>query len=373
MLTKLVVKNVRSIESASISFEKSGIEYRNKYVFKEGFLNPVTFYGDNGSGKSILLSTLFYLTVLMSHESKYLSRVGVFPDIIAFNESLQTKKPVSIPEISYSFLLRDKTSFVYTIKSASPSNVFYEELVVDNKRVLKRKGNKYIVDNESYSVASDYSAVRKVGIEEYSESKETYWLIKKCYEAMKKVIFVDDEYSEVYGDKTLSVSLPQCLLTKKVDEYISKFSSMPSFKMLEKPGESGEKTLYMQFAGGEQIPYAFASEGVRREGFILSALNMCCEEEDCIVVVDEINKSIHPLNLKKMVDEFVEHGIQLVFSCHDTNLLRYLRPDQVYFAYFGKDLHSRFKRLNEIHPNIRDINNIESMYLKGVFDEEIAK
>ena len=62
--------------------------------------------------------------------------------------------------------------------------------------------------------------------------------------------------------------------------------------------------------------------------------------------------------------------MQLVFSSHNTFILQMLRPDQIYFAKWEKGF-SSFSRLSKIYPNIREINNIEKMYLSSVFDNAI--
>lgn len=47
-----------------------------------------------------------------------------------------------------------------------------------------------------------------------------------------------------------------------------------------------------------------------------------------------------------------------------------MRPDQIYFANW-KNCSSSYSRLSRIYPNIREINNIEKMYLSSLFDEAI--
>ena len=49
-----------------------------------------------------------------------------------------------------------------------------------------------------------------------------------------------------------------------------------------------------------------------------------------------------------------------------------MRPDQVYFAKWAKGF-SNYYRLSKIYPNIREINNIEKMYLSSTFDEEMKE
>ena len=49
-----------------------------------------------------------------------------------------------------------------------------------------------------------------------------------------------------------------------------------------------------------------------------------------------------------------------------------LRPDQIFFANWRNGF-SNYKKLSDIYPNIREVNNIEKMYLSNVFDEDIKE
>lgn len=372
MLKKVVVKNLRSIKKAELTFDKSGIEYRNKYVFKNNHVNPVTLYGDNGSGKSQFLLAFKTLVFLMNYSNVNESQIDVLIDLLNIS-FLDNSNPIKensqfkLPQLSFSFECDDGFSFEYEVGLISINNILSESLCINGSCVLKRTAGTYILfDKEENKVATNYSAVRKVGIEEYNDNSP-YLDIKRCYDVMRKIIYISDELS-VIGSKMSLISPQDALIKNQINEYIERFSATPSFKFFEKLELNGEKTLYCDYGNNQILPFIAQSDGIKRESYILSALSMSCED-DCLVVVDELNRSIHPLNTIKIIDEFVKKGVQLLFSCHDTNLLRYLRPDQVYLCYFN-DLYTSIYRLNEIHPNIREINNIESMYLKGMFDHK---
>ena len=46
--------------------------------------------------------------------------------------------------------------------------------------------------------------------------------------------------------------------------------------------------------------------------------------------------------------------------------MQYLRPDQIYLVGFN-GVYSSYKRLSEMKDSIREINNIEKMYLAYAF------
>ena len=386
MLVEMSIKNMRSIEEATFSFEKCGVEYRDQYVFRGNYLNPVTLYGDNGSGKSMALYAMKQLVLLMNYDEVLTGKESrAAPDLMdalpMLNRMVSGESPatkISFPTLSYRFISQNGLEFEYTL-SCSGSTVIDETLKVASydaeKPILVRKGGFFrLSDSEKdIEIKNTYSAVRLIGIEEYSDPKSANAIVKECFECMRKVIYIDSN-ERVFGHKfNSSLSVSDVLLSSKsIASQITRFSAMPEFDYSVKEDEKHERSLFISFKGGKELPIGAISDGVLRQNHLLAALYVACEDKDAVVVIDEISRSIHPLNLKKIVDEFVKKDIQLIFSCHDTNLLRYLRPDQIYFAYY-KDLKSVYRRLNVLHPNIREINNIETMYLKGIFDDDFER
>lgn len=91
--------------------------------------------------------------------------------------------------------------------------------------------------------------------------------------------------------------------------------------------------------------------------------------EDNLLVVDELDRSLDPLVVKEFIKETMNRKVQVIFSSHNTHFLQYLRPDQIFFAKW-KNNTSKFNRLSDINENIREVNNIEKMYLSGLFNDK---
>ncbi|HPN90455.1 MAG TPA: AAA family ATPase [Bacilli bacterium] len=91
--------------------------------------------------------------------------------------------------------------------------------------------------------------------------------------------------------------------------------------------------------------------------------------EDNLLVVDELDRSLHPLVVKEFIKETMNRKVQVIFSSHNTHFLQYFRPDQIFFAKW-KNNTSKFNRLSDINENIREVNNIEKMYLSGLFNDK---
>lgn len=106
------------------------------------------------------------------------------------------------------------------------------------------------------------------------------------------------------------------------------------------------------------------SEGSKRLFDYLSLLTN--KDEECVYVIDEINKSLHPLLIKKFILLFNKYKIdsQLIFSSHDPNLLDILRSDEIWLVERQNDDSSRMYSLDKFNVNKTRIN-ID--YLKGKF------
>ncbi len=115
------------------------------------------------------------------------------------------------------------------------------------------------------------------------------------------------------------------------------------------------------------IPKILMSSKMIGQSQLLSLLLLM--NEDNLLVVDELDRSLHPLVVKEFIKETMNRKVQVIFSSHNTHFLQYLRPDQIFFAKW-KNNTSKFNRLSDINENIREVNNIEKMYLSGLFNDK---
>ena len=370
MLKSYSIDHYRAIEHAKIDFSKSKIDYRNNYVVDGKIINPGVLYGNNGTGKSLALNPFGILTYIMNYEpNSFPDGLLPLPDVV----DLGNKTSIDdIPSFTYSFDV-EGAEFIYQISLLA--NAIVSEKLTSKKRTLfSRERNSYVLNGKKMEISGFYPALRKIGIEEYSKEQETQCLIKMVYDYLSSVVYIDasgnvfgKEFRETYVWDTIDS------VGESFEKEINHILSIPDITFITKVNEkTHEPVHYFRFVdSNKELPAKFASDGMRETLKLVLALEACCKTTNRIVVVDEIDKSLHPIALKKTVDEFVGKGIQLICSTHDTNLMRFLRPDQIYFSYFGNDLHTTIHRLNDIFPRLREINSIETMYLKGVFDRKM--
>ena len=153
---------------------------------------------------------------------------------------------------------------------------------------------------------------------------------------------------------------------------MKKYSEFPLYEIKSQIDQiSGKKIYYYnyEFNPNVNLPIENLSTGMFKNSLLLTTLLSL--PKNGVLMVDELEHALHPSTILDFLKIVKEKNIQLIFSSHNTFILQHLRPDQVFFAYW-KDGESTYKKLSDIYPNIRQVNNIEKMYLSNLFDEEIS-
>lgn len=91
-------------------------------------------------------------------------------------------------------------------------------------------------------------------------------------------------------------------------------------------------------------------------------------QTDGVYFVDEIERSVHPILIKSIVEKISaikEAGGQLIFTTHESGLLDQdiFRPDEIWFAQKDSEQATKFYPLSDY--NIHKTANIENGYLAG--------
>ena len=124
-----------------------------------------------------------------------------------------------------------------------------------------------------------------------------------------------------------------------------------------------------QLTDGEEVsmPINFESDGTIRLIEYIPLLYLVLTK-DCVVIIDEIERSLHPILIKeiiKKISESVSAKGQLIFTTHESCLLDQdiLRPDEIWFAQKDLEQATQFYPLSDF--NIHKTANIENGYLNG--------
>lgn len=124
-------------------------------------------------------------------------------------------------------------------------------------------------------------------------------------------------------------------------------------------------------------PFDFGDESAGTQAWVtLIPLVMRCLRQGSILVIDEIDTSLHPALTAHLVRMFRSEnvnprGAQLIFTTHDASLLgttfgdEILARDQIWFVEKGPDGASQLYPLTDFHP--RKGENRERRYLGGSY------
>lgn len=116
-----------------------------------------------------------------------------------------------------------------------------------------------------------------------------------------------------------------------------------------------------------EMPMRYESDGTcRLIEYMLIFYGISLSAE--VYVVDEIERSIHPILIKSIIKKLSEsNGIngQLIFTTHESCLLdqNILRPDEIWFAQKDAEQATQLYPLSDF--NIHHTANIENGYLNG--------
>lgn len=201
---------------------------------------------------------------------------------------------------------------------------------------------------------NNLGGLRDLALREYLKNNKK--LKDFALDFLKKADFNIEDY------KAIETDVPDDVLAA-IPDFIKVGMNMKEkpkvFTALFRHKGSDVELSYEEESMGTQIIFCFIP-------FIMDALN-----NKRVVVVDELDKSLHPYLVEMIVQMFNDpdinkNGAQLIFNTHDTNLLKLniLRRDQIWFT--EKD-NSNGK--SDLYPlsdfSVRKTENVERGYMLG--------
>ena len=116
-----------------------------------------------------------------------------------------------------------------------------------------------------------------------------------------------------------------------------------------------------------ETPLTIESDGTRRIIEYMPLL-YAVTRHDAVYIVDEVERSIHPILIKDIINKLsksTDTKGQLIFTTHESALLDQdiFRPDEIWFAQKDTDQATQLYPLSDF--NIHKTANIENGYLNG--------
>lgn len=380
MITRIQIKNINAIDSCDIDFQKNKYKYLEEMIYNDKLVNPVAFYGTNGSGKSSLLEAVGRLIELLIYEPSKLRsfiphQLNSEDHLESFfknnekNKGMFAKTLECICSSVRIFFEIEQTEYEYFIETSFMNFINKEYLKHNQNYVFNRQADSYEYRKKEFEAKRNlYPTLRKL-----ASDKQDDVVITKCFEFLSSMAFVD-AFKDTPTFKGLTEENYLDLIVEKshdVNLLLKKYKEFPLYTISSEPTKDGGKNYIAEIEAGKRkvrMPFQFISGGMMSQSLLLSILLSL--PENGVLFVDEIEDALHPLTILDFIKIAQQKNIQLIFSSHNTFILQHLRPDQIFFANW-KNGYSTYKKLSDIYPNIREINNIEKMYLANLFDEDI--
>ena len=368
LFQKLIVKEKIPFRLKESKFKFNNSEDSQNQIFAIEFIQDnVAFY------YSIILNENTIMT-----EELYLSGLGKKNDILIYERKTNKDDNTSIVFLE---------AFEKDEKSQVLKSVLLEEFVKPNEPILKllsNRDNKFLtpvkiaykwfedtlqiitpcskpgalahkidIDSEFKSYAKDLMCSFNIGITELTSEKKDI-----------KEFFGEDnekELDSLIKDVEESPKKMIGLRTNKGDELIVVKEDGKIWVKTLKVGHLGKRDKLALFNLDEE------SDGtVRLLDFVPAFKSVISSEK--VFVIDEIERSIHPLLIKELVQKFsLDKNTkgQLIFSTHESNLLdqEIFRQDEIWFAEKNKGGSTDLYSLNDFkeHKTI----DIQKGYLAG--------
>lgn len=411
MLLSFKIENFRSVKEAltiNLTTEKRLKEpgmLENTFTEKNSeLLKSLLIYGRNASGKSNVIVALKALAYLVENSDGFKHDMAI-PNYEPFKfDTAYTQKPVNF-EIDF-ISIESKTKYKYAVMFDRKTIVF-EGLYVYPEGV---KSKLYERTPASITYGDYYKGTKKkieddllpnqLFLSKASTSKVMY--LDECYLYFKKYLYVSTIHDTDYDNSiirafsevlTKDTKLKNNLLEllKASDTSINDFKINENEGLIRFPYHFPEETrnqliekhkyevltTHTLFENGsergvETLDLEEESFGTKKL-FAVGALILDTLNKGGVIVIDELDKGLHPLISKLLIGLFNStknnpHNAQLIFATHDSSLLdlELLRRDQICFVDKEYEGHSVFYRLSDIKGIRKDIP-IDKWYLSGRF------
>ena len=434
MLIRFVVENFFSFgerkEFSMIPYQN--LRTLNHHKYKEGnfeILKTASIYGANGSGKSNLIKSLQILQDLVLLESlnynlnqttfkfnedteskNQVLGIEFFQDDIPFYYAIVLNKGrISEEELYVSGLGAKKDVLLYsrTTDENNKSNILFpeefendaegkvlksiliKEFVKPNEPILK------LLSNRDHSFFDDI----KIAYKWFSDTLHILTPNSKVG-YLAHVIDINLAYKNYVNDFmcSLNTGITELKTEKKeIKEYFGDDNEVELNSLIKTVKSYPEKIIPLRNSMNEEIIIVNEDENiwvkslkightgkngknklfdlkeesdgtVRLLDFVPAFKSIIADKK--VFVIDEIERSIHPLLIKELVEKFSldeNTSGQLLFTTHETNLLdqKIFRKDEIWFTEKNKDGATDLYSLNDF--NVHKTIDIQKGYLNGRF------
>ena len=406
MLLMFKVKNYTSFKNESILDMRatSYVQHPSHVIRvndKLGLLKTTALYGANASGKSNLISAMFFFEQYIfsqfinkkDNEDFAFSDAGWKMKLEPFTLSNDGNEASEFDII----FLRNGKQIQYGFE-CTPKEVLNEWLFIDDKKVFERSGTELSFGSKYQKILGAY---KKLPVERLYIAVLEYFLDDESKETVLGdfISFFDNEYNvftEILFESTVKglagiVGLSQKLVRNKtfkekvehylrlIDVGILRLDVQTETVVNERTGKKKKervvRTVHNVYdeAGnvvGEKL-FELQQESTGTLRFLMYIQNIIeMISRGGVFIVDEMSARLHPLLTKLIVDIFCSDQnkkAQLIFTTHDISLLNYnqFRRDEVVFVDKNERGESELYALSDL--KVREDATFSKDYLQGKY------
>lgn len=394
MILEFSIKNFLSYKERVVfsMLANSSLGLDDNYIISDDkrILKTSAIYGANASGKTNLFKILTMIIFMLrsSNNADINAKLPIIPfkfDKESINKPSEFEIKFILEDIRYVYGFIADTNqiyeeYLYYYPNGREAKIFDRININDysfpqkDEKILndiasKNAPNKFFIataTNWNYektklpykflsidiNTFNNLSELREVAYKEYLKNNIDVKIF--ALDFLKKADFNIEDY------KVIETEIPDEVLAAIPDFIKNAMKEKPkAFTTLFKHKGSEIELTYEEESMGTQIIFSFIP-------FIMDALN-----NKKVIIVDELDKSLHPYLVEMIVQLFNDSemnkaGSQLIFNTHDTNLLKLniLRRDQIWFT--EKDSENGISDLYPLSDfSVRKSENVEKGYMLG--------
>ncbi len=376
MLTEITLKDYTTfITETTFDFRAKNYKIlEDTNVGENRILKGALFVGENASGKTQVLNSIVLLLNLLleNSEQNFITKKSMYTKGTKFS-------------LTYGFDVKGN-AIKYSV-TFDGNNIASEKLYVNDVMKLNRlntSGQTNFGEEKDNKDINPNLALLK--LEYYNTRFNNDPILNEWFDFLKNSLYINC----LFGGKAIKSYNPTKISEQFLEKYAEKNDAVKLNKLIDKIGYNSEivfnqesynqdksiminsdkKVIGLRKKGTDFImPLALESTG--NIAFISSILPFnYAVLNNCMLIVDEFSSGLHNELEEALIKYFFNnsHNSQIFFTSHSTNLLdtSILRPDQIYAFKFDSKKGTLIKRFSDENP--RESQNIEKMYLNGVFD-----
>jgi AAA15 family ATPase/GTPase len=403
MIIEIKFKNILSFKEWTILDFKVDKKEEKKFngwgsmnIGREKLIKVVSLYGANASGKTNLIKVFEILkSIIFSKKESKDEKINIIPflfDEISKNEPSEFEILFYYKNVKYKYILK-----------VDANQIHYESLEYYPRRkpkmIFERKTENGVSEVKFNPIFNIEGMVKKEielkclknmsVIRAYQEINTRLEIIEPLIKTISN-LFVVFLFNFTMKEVEIFKVFSGLIINSKND--ILEFMRLADFNLNDMIFEnkrlklSDEREVNISYLKSlthkiqieqnkyelKELPFEYESEGTKKMIFLLGLINQLVKfQEENLILIDEIENSIHPLLLKHFIKKLLEmnNNFQVIFTTHYDPLLEWddiIRKDFVWFTSKREDGSSELYPLTDF-KGLNRITSLKKAYNYGNF------